>query len=246
MLDRLELDRTLAAFDGHAGGQRRDMEFPDGHSGRPGAGRRRDLDRGHALLPPARHPVQPDGRQIDDIHERGEPIAVLWASDARIYGRSATAAPPGTRTSPSGTARACSVPRLRGPGLRLRITEPQEAAGRTGQGLRHAAAHPAGLLRPERILVNHIAEDPDEGRPGSSPCAACSPTTHGPPGVPPCTRPGRWDEDTFLPDERPRHPRTDRFRPGGDRLAVVQPSQPRPGQRGDPPGNSRQTTRCCP
>jgi predicted acetyltransferase len=25
--------------------------------------------------------------QLDDVHERGEPIAVLWASDGRIYGR---------------------------------------------------------------------------------------------------------------------------------------------------------------
>src|SRR5437868_13738433 len=25
--------------------------------------------------------------QIDDIHERGEPIAALWASEAPIYGR---------------------------------------------------------------------------------------------------------------------------------------------------------------
>src|SRR3954447_26752042 len=26
-------------------------------------------------------------RQLDDAHERGEPIAVLWASEASIYGR---------------------------------------------------------------------------------------------------------------------------------------------------------------
>ena len=25
--------------------------------------------------------------QLDDAHERGEPIAALWASDERIYGR---------------------------------------------------------------------------------------------------------------------------------------------------------------
>ena len=27
------------------------------------------------------------GRQLDDIHERGEPLAALWASEAVIYGR---------------------------------------------------------------------------------------------------------------------------------------------------------------
>src|SRR5512132_3644840 len=26
-------------------------------------------------------------RELDDIHERGEPLAVLWASEAAIYGR---------------------------------------------------------------------------------------------------------------------------------------------------------------
>src|SRR5436190_19527030 len=26
-------------------------------------------------------------RQLDDVHERGEPLAILWASEAAIYGR---------------------------------------------------------------------------------------------------------------------------------------------------------------
>src|SRR3954471_8867288 len=26
-------------------------------------------------------------RQLDDLHERGEPLAILWASEAAIYGR---------------------------------------------------------------------------------------------------------------------------------------------------------------
>src|SRR6185436_17651450 len=26
-------------------------------------------------------------RELDDIHERGEPLAILWASEAAIYGR---------------------------------------------------------------------------------------------------------------------------------------------------------------
>jgi predicted acetyltransferase len=81
-------DRTLVAFDGeYAVGAAASYPFkltiPGGEL--PAAGvtwvgvlpshRRRGVLRGMMR------------RQIDDVHERGEPLAILWASEASIYGR---------------------------------------------------------------------------------------------------------------------------------------------------------------
>ena len=83
-----ELERTIAAYDGDsvvgtAGAFTFDLSVPGAQL--PAAGvtyvsvrsthRRRGL-----LQSMMRH-------QLDDIHGRGEPIAVLWASEAAIYGR---------------------------------------------------------------------------------------------------------------------------------------------------------------
>src|SRR3954447_23245546 len=83
-----EADRSLAAFDGDrivatAGIYTLDLAVPGARL--PAAGvtwvgvapthRRRGLLT--ALMQ----------RQLDDIHERGEPVAVLWASESSIYGR---------------------------------------------------------------------------------------------------------------------------------------------------------------
>jgi len=89
-LDRLtaEADRTIAAFDGDdmvgtAGAFTFDLAVPGARL--PAAGvtyvgvspthRRRGV-----LTSMMQH-------QLADIHERGEPVAVLWASEAAIYGR---------------------------------------------------------------------------------------------------------------------------------------------------------------
>lgn len=84
----LEIDRTLAAVDGEAivgtaGAESFDLAVPGGRL--PAAGvtmvavatthRRRGIL--SALM----------RRQLNDIRDRGEPIAVLWASEAAIYGR---------------------------------------------------------------------------------------------------------------------------------------------------------------
>ncbi|MDQ1683525.1 MAG: hypothetical protein QOC82_262 [Frankiaceae bacterium] len=89
-LDRLtaEADRTLAAFDGDdmvgtAGAFSFDLAVPGGRL--PAAGvtyvgvtpthRRRGVL--NSMMQ----------RQLQDIHDRGEPVAILWASEASIYGR---------------------------------------------------------------------------------------------------------------------------------------------------------------
>jgi predicted acetyltransferase len=83
-----EPERTLAAFDGAAivgtaGAFTFDLSVPGGRL--PAAGVTyvsvRSTHRRRGLLASMMR------RQLDDIHDRGEPIAVLWASEAAIYGR---------------------------------------------------------------------------------------------------------------------------------------------------------------
>lgn len=88
MLPLFEFDRSLAAFDGDevvstAGVYTLDMAVPGGRL--PVAGVTwvsvRPTHRRRGILAATMR------RQLDDIRERGEPLAALWASEAPIYGR---------------------------------------------------------------------------------------------------------------------------------------------------------------
>jgi predicted acetyltransferase len=83
-----EADRTLAGFDGDdivgtAGAFTFDLSVPGARV--PAAGVTyvsvRTTHRRRGLLSAMMR------RQLEDVHERGEPVAVLWASEAAIYGR---------------------------------------------------------------------------------------------------------------------------------------------------------------
>ena len=84
----LSLDRFYAAYDdGVPVGTAADYEFrltvPGGELGAGGV-------TWVGVLPSHRRRgilTQLMRRELDDIHERGEPLAVLWASEAAIYGR---------------------------------------------------------------------------------------------------------------------------------------------------------------
>jgi len=89
-LERLtvEVDRTLAAFDGEeligtAGAFTFDLAVPGGRL--PAAGVTcvgvSPTHRRRGVLSSMMQ------RQLRDIHDRGEPIAILWASESSIYGR---------------------------------------------------------------------------------------------------------------------------------------------------------------
>lgn len=85
----LELDRTLAVFEGGdmvatAGILSFEMTVPGGGSLACGGVTRvsvRSTHRRRGLLTAMMR------RQLDDMHERGEPLAALYASEASIYGR---------------------------------------------------------------------------------------------------------------------------------------------------------------
>lgn len=203
MLDRLELDRTLAAFDGptpvaSAGAWTFRMAVPGGLAAAAGV-------TWIAVMPSHRRRGILSSlmrRQLDDIRERGEPLAVLWASDARIYGRFGygRASWHANFTVRHGEG-VLSPQAPADPGLRLRITEPHAALAELAKIYDTLLPTQPGLFVRNDSWWNHIVEDPDEARPGSVPvrCMLAEDDT-GPRGYALYSGRGRWDEDTFLAD----------------------------------------------
>jgi predicted acetyltransferase len=203
MLDRIEFDRTLAAFDGttpvaSAAIWSFRMAVPGALAAAAGV-------TWIAVMPSHRRRGILSSlmrRQIDDIHERGEPIAVLWASDARIYGRfgygRASWHASFTLRYGEGALRSQAPA---DPALRLRITEPQAALAELAKVYDTLLPAQPGLFVRNESWWNRVLEDPDEGRPGSAPvrCVIAEDDT-GPRGYAVYTGRSRWDEETFLPD----------------------------------------------
>ena len=203
MLDRIEFDRTLAAFDGttpvaSAAIWSFRMTVPGALAAAAGV-------TWIAVMPSHRRRGILSSlmrRQIDDIHERGEPIAVLWASDARIYGRfgygRASWHASFTLRYGEGALRSQAPA---DPALRLRITEPQAALAELAKVYDTLLPAQPGLFVRNESWWNRVLEDPDEGRPGSAPvrCVIAEDDT-GPRGYAVYTGRSRWDEETFLPD----------------------------------------------
>src|SRR6266566_2461771 len=124
--DRFEFDRSLAAFDGDLiAGTACAFSFMLSVPGAvvPAAG-----VSGVAVLPPHRRRGilrELMTRQLPDVHERGEAVAALWASESGIYGRfgyglASLAASFRIHRSEGLLDRAAPAE----PGIRLRIAEP--------------------------------------------------------------------------------------------------------------------------
>ncbi|MDX6333033.1 MAG: hypothetical protein QOG05_373 [Streptosporangiaceae bacterium] len=203
MLELLELDRTLAAFDGDtpvasAAVWSFRMAVPGAMAAAAGV-------TWIAVMPSHRRRGILSSlmrQQIGDIHERGEPLAVLWASDARIYGRYGygRASWHASFTVRHGEG-VLSSQAPADPALRLRITEPIAALAELAKVYDTLLPAQPGLFVRNESWWNRTVEDPDEGRPGSMPlrCVLAEDAT-GPRGYALYTGRGRWDEDTFLAD----------------------------------------------
>ena len=104
--------------------------------------------------------------QLDDVHERGEPIAYLWASDDALYGRFGYGV-----ASFSGNV---EVPRDRTvfyrefePAGTIRLVDVEEAIGPFSDVQRRAAAqHPGMFVRTPDWWRSKRLSDPESGRAG--------------------------------------------------------------------------------
>src|SRR6478672_8617738 len=177
-LDRFEFDRTLAAFDGSTQvGVTMCYSFRlsvPGQEVLPAAGvtfvsvlpthRRRGVLRSLML------------RQLADVRDRGEPLAILWASEAVIYGRYGYGRASwhldftlhrgeGGLASTGSAGPGSSA----GDGLRLRIVEPEAALPELAKVYDAVLASRPGMFGRNDAWWRSTIFDPAERRHGASP-----------------------------------------------------------------------------
>jgi predicted acetyltransferase len=203
VLSRFEFDRSLAAFDGST---------PVGIAGAfgfrlrvPGASTAAAGVTWVAVLPSHRRRGILRGimhQQLNDISDRGEPIAVLWASESAIYGRYGygRASWHDTFTIRRGEgALARDVPV--DPGLRLRIAEPEQARAEVAKVYDTVLEMRPGFFARNELWWNRVLDDPEAERKDASPLRCLlAEDDDGPRGYVLYSGIGRWDDDRFLPD----------------------------------------------
>jgi predicted acetyltransferase len=202
---RIELDRTLGAFDGErvvggTGTYSFQMRVPGAMAAVAGVSL-------VAVLPTHRRRGILSAlmrRQLADVAERGEAVAALFASEAPIYGRYGYGA--------ASWHAACRLRRGEGalipgapadPGLRVRVAEPQSAHAELAKVFELALAERPGLYARTEPWWDRLTTDlnDDGGTPRPIRCLLAEDDS-GPRGYALYTSEGRWDEDAFLPDGR--------------------------------------------
>ena len=199
---RLEYDRTLAAFDGDtmvgtAGAFSFRMCVPGALTAVAGVSL-------VAVLPSHRRRGILSSlmrRQLGDLHERGDAVAALFASEARIYGRygygrASWQASYGLRGG-EGALRAGAPA---DGALWLRITEPQAARAELAKVYDTVLAERPGFFaRNDAWWDRAVADDP-EHRDGASPLrCVIAEDPAGPRGYALFSGRERWDQAHFLP-----------------------------------------------
>jgi predicted acetyltransferase len=172
-LDRFEFDRTLGAFDDTTPvGATMCYSFQLSVPGRellPAAG-----VTFVAVLPTYRRRGVLSSlmrRQLADVRDRGEPLAILWASEAVIYGRYGY----GRASWQLGFTLRRGEGRLAGPaapagdGLRLRIVEPEAVLPELAKVYDSVLATRPGMFGRNDAWWRSAIYDPAEHRQGASP-----------------------------------------------------------------------------
>lgn len=198
----IEYDRTLAAFDGpdivgRAGVYSLQLGVPGGVA--PAAGVTMV-----AVLPSHRRQGVLSAlmrRQLADIHGRGEAVAVLFASEAGIYGRYGYGRASWHATFRMRRGETALVGGAGGGRLRLRIAEPAAALPEAAKVYDMALAQRPGMFARGDAWWDLVFNDPQEHRAGACPlrCVIAEDGT-GPRGYALFSARERWDEDAFLPD----------------------------------------------
>ena len=109
-------------------------------------------------------------RQLDDIHDRGETVAALWASEAGIYGRygygrASRQAKFSIRRGEGGFVRDAPAD----PRLRLRVAEPDAALAELAKVYDTLLPTQPGMFSRNESWWKRVLSDPEEERHGASP-----------------------------------------------------------------------------
>src|SRR5215470_5544401 len=203
LLARLEFDRTLAALDGGtiigtAGAFSFQMRVPGAMAAVAGVSL-------VAVLPSHRRQgilTALMRRQLADVSERGEAVAVLFCSESGIYGRYGYGRASWQAAYRLQRGEGALVPGAPAdPGLRLRIAEPLSVRAELAQVYDLALAERPGLYaRTEPWWDRLLTDLHSDG--GSSRPIRCllAEDDSGPRGYAVFTSAERWDEDAGLPE----------------------------------------------
>jgi predicted acetyltransferase len=203
-LSHLEFDRSLAAFDGSmpvgtAGAYSFQLTVP-GLQAVPAAG-----VTWVSVLPSHRRRGVLSSmmrRQLADVRDRGEPLAVLWASESVIYSRYGygRAMWHADLTFHRGEG-ALAATVLADGRLRLRITEPEAALSEVAKVYDAVLPTRPGFIARNEPWWRREVYDPADRRTGASPLhCLLAEDDSGPRGYALYSAVSRWDSDTSLPD----------------------------------------------
>jgi predicted acetyltransferase len=203
LLVRLEFDRTLAALDGDTIVGTADvfsfqMRVPGAMAAVAGVSQ-------VAVLPSHRRQGVLSAlmrRQLADVNERGEAVAVLFSSESGIYGRygyGRASWQAAYRLQRGEGALAPGAPA--DPGLRLRIAEPRSVRAELAQVYDLALAERPGLYARTEPWWDRLLTDlhSDGGSSGPIRCVLAEDDS-GPRGYAVFTSAERWDDDAGLPE----------------------------------------------
>jgi len=232
LLARLEFDRTLAAFGGDtivgaAGAFSFQMRVPGAMAAVAGVSL-------VAVLPSHRRQGILSAlmrRQLADVSERGEAVAVLFCSESGIYGRygygrASWQAAYRLQRGEGALAPGASAD----PGLRLRIAEPRSARAELAKVYDLELAERPGLYaRTEPWWDRLLADLHSDGQSSRQIRCLLAEDDSGPRGYAVFTSAERWDEDAGLPQGLLEVSEAIAADPAA--TAVGQPAQPGPDQR---------------
>jgi predicted acetyltransferase len=142
-------------------------------------------------------------RQFADIRDRGEAIAALWASESGIYGRYGY----GTATWRAGLSFRRGEGALgrhapaAGPGLRLRLAEPESVRAELAKVYEAMLPSRPGMFARDELWWNRVLATAFDGQVDGDPVRCLlAEDDSGPLGYAIYSGTGRWDGPTFLPD----------------------------------------------
>jgi predicted acetyltransferase len=201
---RLEFDRSLAAFDGAtlvgtAAAYTFQLTVP-GFQSLPAAG-----VTWVSVLPSHRRRGVLSSlmrRQLADVRDRAEPLAVLWASESVIYsrygyGRAMWHADFTLYRGEAALAKTAPADS----GLRLRIVDPVTAMPELAKVYDSVLPSRPGFIARNEAWWQEVVYDPPDRRHGTSPLhCVLAEDDSGPRGYALYSAANRWDSDTSLPD----------------------------------------------
>ncbi len=204
VLSHLEFDRSLAAFDGDtpvgaAGAYTFQLTVP-GSAALPAAG-----VTWVSVLPSHRRRgvlTSLMRRQLADVRDRGEPLAVLWASESVIYSRFGygRAMWHADFTLYRGEGTLARTAPADG-GLRLRLVDPVAAIPELAKVYDAVLPSRPGFIARTESWWQRTVYDPADRRQGTSPLhCVLAEDAGGPRGYALYSAVNRWDSDTSLPD----------------------------------------------